>query len=289
MTGGRAFWALVAISAAIRAAVIFLACCLTMSLAWQIAHHGAGALRSGTAWAGATLLALSAAGTAQAAWRLWCGLRATLAVSREVRATAVDESEARVAARKAGLAARVDVVEAADPFAFTYGLTRPRVAVSGGLLASATTEELSAVLAHEAEHVRGRDPLRMLISGLLAAQHFTLPLLGHLRTAFAEGRELAADRCAVARCGTGPVAGALLKVSDAPRAVCAASAAAMGNRHLLMARISQLESGESPRPARPSRRQMVATAAGATVYAWAIAGSSWLIAATPLACLGKAQ
>jgi Zn-dependent protease with chaperone function len=187
------------------------------------------------------------------------------------------------------LAARVDVVEAADPFAFTYGLTRPRVAVSNRLLASATPEELSAVLAHEAEHVRGREPLRMLISSLLTARHFTLPMLGHLRTAFAEGRELAADRCAVARCGTRPVAGALLKVSDAPHPAYAAPAAAMGNQRLLMARISQLEGGEPPRPASPNRRQLAATAAGAAVYAWAIAGSVWLIAATPLACLGRAQ
>ncbi|MFI0730712.1 M56 family metallopeptidase [Streptomyces sp. NPDC021225] len=224
MTGHRAFWTLVAISATIRAAVACLGCCLAMAPAWRITHHGVGpGLLSSAVWAGA---------------------------------------------------------------AFAYGLLRPRVAVSSGLVESATSEELRAVLVHEAEHVRGRDPLRALVASFLTAQHFALPLLGHLRAAVVADRELAADRCAMARCGAGAVAGALLKVGDAPRWAHAAPAAAMGGRALLAARITQLE-GDPPPPPRPDRRQVAVTAAGAALYAWAIAGSAWLIAATPLICLGR--
>ncbi|MFI9027763.1 hypothetical protein [Streptomyces sp. NPDC053560] len=71
-----------------------------------------------------------------------------------------------------------------------------------------TAQELSAALAHEQEHVRGRDPLRTLSTDTSAARFFVAPLLAHLREAFAT-RELAADRCAVSRCGTRAVAGAL--------------------------------------------------------------------------------
>ncbi|MDT0541269.1 M56 family metallopeptidase [Streptomyces lonegramiae] len=287
MTGHRAFWTLVAISATIRAAVACLGCCLAMAPAWRITHHGVGpGLLSSAVWAGAVLLILSVAGAVRSVQRVRRGLVATRAVGRHVRAAAVDDAAVRAAARQVDPTVPVDVVEDVGRFAFAYGLLRPRVAVSSGLVESATSEELRAVLVHEAEHVRGRDPLRALVAGFLTAQHFALPLLGHLRAAVVADRELAADRCAMARCGAGAVAGALLKVGDAPRWAHAAPAAAMGGRALLAARITQLE-GDPPPPPRPDRRQVAVTAAGAALYAWAIAGSAWLIAATPLICLGR--
>lgn len=69
-------------------------------------------------------------------------------------------------APRAGLAGRVDFVEAAAPFSFAYGLTRPRVAVSGGLLGSAFEHELDAVLTHERHHVANRDPLEVRVAQL---------------------------------------------------------------------------------------------------------------------------
>ncbi|MFF4550706.1 M56 family metallopeptidase [Streptomyces sp. NPDC001406] len=286
MNGNRAFWALVTAAVVIRATVVFLACCLMIALSWQITHHGADVLRSGRAWAGAALLTLSAVGTARSARRLWHGLRAARTVDVRLRTLSVDESPAvRATVRKAGLTARVEVVEDTVPFAFTHGLLRPRVAVSSGLVTSATSAELQAVLAHEAEHARGRDPLRTLIANVLAVRHFTLPLLEHLRTVFSAERELAADRCAVTHCGVGAVAGALLKVGGTPQWAHNAPAAAMGGRSLLEARIRQLEGKDAPYSARAGRLQVALTAAGGALHVWAIAGSAWLVATTPLACM----
>ncbi|MBD3010697.1 M56 family metallopeptidase [Streptomyces sp. 5-10] len=286
MTGKRAFWTLVTVSVTIHAAVAFLGCCVLTALAWQFTHHGIGAdPRSGAAWAGATLLALSTAGAIRSARRLWLGLSATRAMDRQVRAAAVTDAAIHTIARQAGLTARVEVIESAGSFAFTHGLLRPRVTVSSGLMKSATDGELRAVLAHEAEHVRGRDPLRTLVADFLAARHIALPLLRHLRTVVAADRELAADRCAMAHCGVGAVAGALLKAGDTPRWADAAPAAAMGDRTLLAARITQLE-GAIPPPVRPEHRQVAVTAAGAALHVWAITGSAWLMSTTPLACLG---
>lgn len=72
-------------SVAVRAAVALLACCLAVALAWQVGRHGAGALASGTVWAGVTLLSLSAFGAVRSAVRLWRGLGANRAIAREVR------------------------------------------------------------------------------------------------------------------------------------------------------------------------------------------------------------
>lgn len=286
MSGNRAFWALVIASVAVHAAAVFVTCCLAMALTWQITDQGAGVLLAGRMWAGAVLLTLSVAGAVRSARRLWRGLRATRAVDLQVRNLTVDEPPAvRIAARKAGFTTPVEVVEDTAPFAFTHGLLRPRVTVSSGLVASATSAELQAVLAHEAEHARGRDPLRTLITTVLTARHFALPLLEHLGTVFTAERELAADRYAVSQCGVGAVAGALLKVGGAPRWAHPAPAAGMGGRDLLEARIRQLEGEDAPPPARPGRRRVALTAVGGALHAWAIAGSAWLIATTPLACV----
>lgn len=289
--GSRALWVLVGVSVVIRAAVAYVACCLTAALIWQAVHHGIGVVLSGTAWAGAVLLALSAAGTVRSARRLCRGLRATRAVAREVKARSLEAKAVDPAvcdaAVGAGLAGRVRVIEAAAPFAFTYGLLRPQAVVSSGLAAVAAPGELSAVLVHECAHVRGHDPLKALVAATLTARHFAFPLLDQLRETFAADRELAADRRAVAHCGTRAVAGALLKAAGTPRWAAMAPAAAMGGRDLLEARIAQLEKGRPPRPARPAPRRVAVTVVGVAAYSWALTGSAVLIAATPLACMGS--
>jgi Zn-dependent protease with chaperone function len=78
--------------------------------------------------------------------------------------------------------------------AFTVGLARPRVVVTTALLAELKQTELAAVLRHEAEHARRRDPLRLLVSQVAHAWTYFLPLARHLRRQVALGAELAADQ-----------------------------------------------------------------------------------------------
>jgi Zn-dependent protease with chaperone function len=149
------------------------------------------------------------------------------------------------------LATRLDVVAGEDAFAIAYGLIRPRILVSTGLAAALAPAEISAVLAHEREHLRHRDPLRLLAARLAAAWGCYLPAAGWLARRAALRHELAADRAAAGSAGRGVLAAALLKLASmsASPALAAASPAGDGRRSL-EARITQLEAG------RPLRQRL---------------------------------
>jgi Zn-dependent protease with chaperone function len=119
------------------------------------------------------------------------------------------------------------------------------VFVTSGMVASLTAEELDAVLVHEAEHARRRDPLRRLVGRAAADVLFWLPLVGWWSRRRLEDAELAADRAAIDRVGRSPLARAL-------RATAAPAAPAAGARFdgAGPARVSQLL-GEQPPPRPP--------------------------------------
>jgi BlaR1 peptidase M56 len=93
--------------------------------------------------------------------------------------------------------------------AFCAGLLRPRVFVTSGMVAALANEELDAVLVHEAEHARRRDPLRRLVGRAAADVLFWLPLVGWWTRHRLEDAELAADRAVIDRVGRSPLARAL--------------------------------------------------------------------------------
>jgi Zn-dependent protease with chaperone function len=129
--------------------------------------------------------------------------------------------------------------------AFCAGLLRPRVFVTGGMVASLADEELDAVLVHEAEHARRRDPLRRLAARAAADVLFWLPLVGWWTRGRLEDAELAADRVAIDRVGRTPLARAL-------RATAAPAGPAVGARFdgAGPARVTQLL-GDQPPARRP--------------------------------------
>jgi Zn-dependent protease with chaperone function len=193
---------------------------------------------------------------------------ASRVLSRRVCALASTTPEALVqAARQTGLAGRVVLLDAADSFSFVYGLMTPRVAVSRGLLERTTDDELRAVLEHERYHVRNIDPLKTAIVRVLSEALFFLPALDSLRARYVAGRELAADRRAVALCGRRPLAGALLKVVRGPIWSEQAGAAALSSPKLLDVRLLQLETGSEPRPEALDAKGMILSLAGAALFA----------------------
>ena len=132
---------------------------------------------------------------------------ASRVLSRRVSALATTAPEALAqAAQQTRLAGRVVLVDAADSFSFVYGVMTPRVAVSRGLLERTTDDELRAVLEHERYHVRNIDPFKAALVRVLSQALFILPALESLRARYVTGRELAADRRAVALCGRRPLA-----------------------------------------------------------------------------------
>lgn len=245
-----------------RGILTLLACCVFCVLSTRLLAVGAAGLWSAGGWMlpASVLALLLVATTAVAVARFTCEVRADRRLRREVRNRAVlPDGDVRRLARRAGLAERVTVVPANESFAFTHGLVTPRVVVSSGLVRVLDTDELAAVLAHEAAHVRARDPLKVLVARVLMAREFYLPALRHLSRTFVAGRELAADRQAVCRCGTRPVAGALMQVLDPPRWAAATPAAAMASAATVDARISQLETGAEPAGPRAPRLLLFGT------------------------------
>ena len=89
------------------------------------------------------------------------------------------------------------VVRDERPLAFCAGLIRPRVYVSRGAVATLDADALGAVLAHENEHARRRDPLRLATGRVLAQALFFVPGLAELSRRQQSLSELGADERAV--------------------------------------------------------------------------------------------
>jgi Zn-dependent protease with chaperone function len=111
--------------------------------------------------------------------------------------------------------ARVILFAGSRAQAFCAGFVRPRVYLSRPTAELLSGEQLAAVLAHEAHHVRRRDPLRLLLLTAVGDGMFFLPALGRLRDRYSELAELAADEAALAAVGDpSHLAAALLQFQE---------------------------------------------------------------------------
>jgi Zn-dependent protease with chaperone function len=270
-TGNRNFIGLLGGSAvAIWLACATGACVLLSLLAYRVADDGVGALTSGDRdlWPALVFLGLVAAGGVLGMLSLRRQIASSARLARHVRELELELPPTLVeAAGRIGLSGRLSLVDSEDSFSFAYGVVNPRVAISRGLLESASPVELDAVLEHERYHVRNLDPLKVLLARALPPAFFYLPVLGNLRGRYIAGRELAADRRAVQACGHKPLAGALLKVVRGPHWPELQAAAAIGGPELLDVRIAQLEQGREPPIERLSMRAILLSLLGVAVLA----------------------
>lgn len=272
-SGDRSFLLLLGIVVGFRTTLMVLACCVVCVVGVRLLTTGPATLWARGGWMlPATMLAgLVIASTIAVVVRAAQALWAERALRRRLRRHAGD-ADGRV--REIAARYRLDRLRVADDpavFAFTYGFVMPTIVLSSALVRTLSADELAAVLAHESAHVRGRDPLKVLVARLVVSREFYLPALRHLSARFVGGRELAADRQAATSCGVRPLAGALLRVLDPPAWAAATPAAAMASAATLDARISQLESGaEPPLPAPPRGLTLVTLLLGVLVLAAAV-------------------
>lgn len=264
-SANRSFFALVA-AALVPYLLLGVLGCGVLSLAgYRLVTEGWGGLdRSGEDLRPAVLFfGLVTAGTVVALLSVRRQVRATRALGARLRDRTLPlTAELSTVAETAGLAGRVEVVDDAERFSFTYGLLHPRVVVSRGLLAALGPDELAAVVHHERYHVRNGDTLKMVVARAAPRAFFFLPALGHLRDRYLAGRELAADRRAVDAVGGRSLAGALYRVLDRPAWASFGAAAALGGSEFLELRVTQLESGEEPPLARVPRWATAITLVG---------------------------
>ena len=137
-------------------------------------------------------------------------------------------SELRAARRLAHRLAQRDptphdgvlVIDDERPAAFCAGLLRPRVYVTTGALARLDASALDAVLVHEREHGRRRDPLRLATSRVIARSLFFLPAVRELGRGQMMLAEVSADESAVSAAAgdRSGLARAMLSFSEDPEA-----------------------------------------------------------------------
>jgi Zn-dependent protease with chaperone function len=121
------------------------------------------------------------------------------------------------------LRGRIMITDGAVGGCATLGVLWPVVALDASFVQQCDDETLLGALAHELEHVRGRDPLRYLLLALsVHVNPITERLLGRHAAAWIFSREVQCDRAAVLA-GAEPfgVARALLQASRPPRAAMA--------------------------------------------------------------------
>lgn len=156
------------------------------------------------------LVSLMGAYAVWTAWKIWRATQRLLQTTQTARLP--------LPPRAAGLAARLNLTDALVvvshrvPFSFCYGLWRPRICLSLGLIDLLTEVELEAVLRHEVYHLQQREPLRMAIALCLSHFFFFIPLLAELCDRYMAEKEIAADTMAVALTSRAALAGALYKL-----------------------------------------------------------------------------
>jgi Zn-dependent protease with chaperone function len=210
----------------------------------------------------------------------WAALRAQRSVLGHLAVRApVEGSALFIAAR----AARVDpallsVVDGLPSPAFTTGWLRPRIYLSSCLPERLSGPELEAVLAHEAEHVRRRDPLRLSVLRFVACTLFWLPAVRQLTEDLADEAEVRADDAA-ARDRPLALATALVRLAQWLRPLPVAhGGVGFDERDLLQRRVRRL-TGEAVEPRSRITQRSLLTA----VLVLTLAGTAGAVVAHPLA------
>jgi Zn-dependent protease with chaperone function len=168
----------------------------------------------------------------------------------------------RQAAQRIG-ADQVRVLDSSAALAFSGGLFRPSIYISRGVVGHLRPQELDAVLLHELEHVRRREPLRRLLAWWLAEGFFFLPVLGWWSGLRRERAELQADQVAIAGRGPRALARALLMLEDPASPGWLAALAGATE-----ARVAQLLG--APLPRRQPGRWLLAASGASLIGAWSL-------------------
>jgi len=102
------------------------------------------------------------------------------------------------------------------PVVFCYGLIRPRICISSGLIKILKNDELQAVLLHENQHRSSNDPLKLFIIKFFQNIFFFLPGLKTIINKYLTFSELAADEQATNNFTDRPkLARAIFKITQA--------------------------------------------------------------------------
>jgi Zn-dependent protease with chaperone function len=139
--------------------------------------------------------------------------RAALTIGRLPRADHLP-ARLRTSVARTGVE-RVQCISSSLPIAFCAGARRPRIIVSEGLAEQLDDHELEAVLLHERQHLREREPVVRAACEAAAQVLVFFPLARWWSHRRIERAELRADEAALCRVGPRPVAAALFRLGSA--------------------------------------------------------------------------
>jgi beta-lactamase regulating signal transducer with metallopeptidase domain len=167
----------------------------------------------------------------------------------------------------------IDVQLCADDrvFCCCAGLLFPKVVLSRGMLELLDASQLTAVLAHEAAHVRHRDPARALAVRCASNALFYLPLTRYLSQKALVASELGADAVAATVAGQPALVRALLDVLGRVRPGLG-TVTEMASLDALDSRIEALHTRALPR----TRPRVVIQVTSLLVLAGLILLGAWL-------------
>lgn len=250
----RRYWfALIAIvSAGLACTALLQACVVTGPCGTVVTHPQ---LRMLGVVAPVALLLGGAAmiSLARALWLLATAGRQVGRLPRDVWPTELCEGVTRTGAD------RVECLACDAPLAFCVGIVRPKILVTCGLATKLRSDELDAVLLHEEQHRRRRDPLRYALRRSVADICFFLPLARWWADRRLESAELRADRAVLERLGPRPLAGALWALGSA-----ALPGGAAAFHQAAELRVAQVLGDPLPRR-RPSRSLWLTSGTGLVV------------------------
>ena len=110
------------------------------------------------------------------------------------------------------LSGRIDIVKDNDRISFCYGMIRPKICLSTGLLKNLNRSELKAVLLHESYHLKNYDPLKIVFGRVASYMFFFIPILKDVDKYYAFSKEIAADNLATKNGNKGSLLSALSKL-----------------------------------------------------------------------------
>lgn len=163
-------------------------------------------------------------------------------------------------AAELGLTGKVQLLADNRLYSFCVGLLTPRICLTTELFSRLEDDELRALLLHERHHLHSRDPLKVLVSRIMAGALFFLPLVQSLRDRYLIAKEIAADDAALqATEGELPLVNAMLKVLAGEQAALLITSAALSPFNANEARLERLLRGRPVELPSPSLRRLLIT------------------------------
>ena len=120
-----------------------------------------------------------------------------LFINKTLKRSIVPSKKIKALTHSLGLDNKIHIIEDKNRFSFCYGLFRPRICLSSGLVANITSDELKAVLLHENYHVKNRDSLRIILGKTASLMFFFIPTLKDIQAHYVFSKEVAADELVI--------------------------------------------------------------------------------------------